>query len=181
MALWQAQVAADVEVGLFVAEMGDPALGNLRGVPARSCETKEGLSELCANLIFQAAGIHSAVNFSQIDVPTNVAFSPGSVRIPPPPTKGTMTEARLIEMMPLRKWALIQIIMLMLLSQPSDYKLGADGVATEWCRNKRAWGAVMYFQRALRGVGKEIDERNAERKHPYPYLHPANCPPSTAI
>ncbi|KAJ1569546.1 hypothetical protein HK096_002760, partial [Nowakowskiella sp. JEL0078] len=116
-------VASDFELQSWANDLITE--GKVRGFPGNGViSTKKLLSYICANVIFTASALHSAVNFAQIVFAGNVASMPGAMFAPPPSEKGKLTEAGILEILPPHGDALIQVGLLTILSTNSGDKLG---------------------------------------------------------
>lgn len=165
-------VQRDVELRAWVAEVGSPIGGNLRGV--RAVECVDDLITWMANALHIASAQHAAVNFPQYDCFGWGANAAGACWAPPP--GDAPTEADLLAQMPAWDCLMLQADTVYQLAgvyygRLGDYDLG----------DPRASQAVARFQAALREVEHDIAAAETTRAWSYPYLLPSKIPPSINI
>ena len=130
-------------------------------MPIDAGTTKSCLIQFCAETIFIASAFHSAVNYSQVDFGANIFCMPGMILRPPLNKKGlsSVDEDYIMGMLPPKKWAIIQLGVLLFLSQPSSDRLGIF-LEDWWGADAGAQEAVARFRGDLRVAGKIIEARN---------------------
>jgi len=149
--------------------------GNVRGLPggSKGFTDRAVLTEVITRLIYAASGGHAAVNNGQYDYYAFIPNTPGALYRPVPDSKSQLwTEKGLGEALPAFKAASVQILMVRLLSRPTEMPIGKfhtnffAGINT-------VWPIVTQFRRELHGLSKDIRKRNETIEVPYTYLDPA--------
>ena len=176
-------VLADVEVAAWVAELADPARGNLPGLPnGGRLQTIDDLVDFLALTVVKASAEHSAANNGQYDYFGYVPNVPGLMRKPPPRNKKELTEQWLVEALPDFHQSAVQIAMVHLLSDPAppDRILGfySDDF---FAGHAAAIHATRRFRASLDRISAGINTRNVMLDVPYPYLDPRRISQSTEI
>jgi len=175
-------VAEDTELAAWLAEVGDPARGNVPGFPA-SVATRAELFKLVAQIVFRLGPQHAAVNNGQFDTYGWVPNTPGTFRLPPPGTNAEIKEKDYWRALPLPVESLAQMGMVWVLSAPTQGSIlqtgDAPAFAPELCFE--AGESVAAFRRRLQAISDKIDQRNAVLDVPYRYLDPLNVSRSTDI
>lgn len=167
-----AAVSADIELRAWVAEVGSPIGGNLRGV--RPVETIAELVTWTANAVHIASAQHAAVNFPQYDCFGWGANAAGACWAPPP--RGEATEAELLAMMPAWDCLMLQTDSVYQLAGVYYGRLGEYRFV-----DPRAVAEVARFIDELRTVERAIEGDDQGRRLSYPYLLPSKIPPSINI
>jgi arachidonate 15-lipoxygenase len=170
-----AAVAADVELRAWVAEVGSPIGGALRGI--RPVETVAGLTQWMTNLVHVGSAQHAAVNFPQFPYYGWGASVAGSCWAPPPKLDGSATEADLAALMPPWDCLLRQADTVYLLSGIYYRPLGTYTDLDD----ARVAPLVTRFKEELATIDATIAERDAARLLPYPYLRPSLIPSSINV
>lgn len=179
-----AVVANDRELGAFVSELVNPAMGNLgtKGFPA-SVLTCDALSAVLARLIWQASAGHGGINYSQYQYFAPIANSAGAAYAS---FAGTGTLPGLMDLLPPISQAISQNDIINVLTQKVFGSLGvysADFLDSLGPR-PAAKQAVSDFQQALQACSAGVAQRNATPvrvKRQYPFLDPGKLPNSTNI
>ncbi len=172
-----ALVGADTEVRRWLAAIGDPNQGGLRGVPR--VQTRSELARIVAAIIWRVTAFHSTINYTGWEfrgwVPNypTAAFGPG-------PSPGTAhTEADLLAMFPPLDVTIgVQEVMYQL-GHARYNRLGDYGRRD--FTDARVVGAKEAFRSELAEVATATDARNRTRPVPYNYLHPDNIPASIHV
>ncbi|MFO0627019.1 MAG: lipoxygenase family protein [Polyangiales bacterium] len=167
-----AAVQRDPELRAWVAEVGSPIGGNLRGV--RPVERVADLVTWMANALHIASAQHAAVNFPQYDCFGWGANAAGACWAPPPGAHPT--DADLLAQMPPWDCLMLQADTVYQLAGVYYGRLGDYALL-----DPRAAAAAASFQSALRDVERAIDADDAARARPYPYLRPSKIPASINI
>jgi hypothetical protein len=130
--------------------------------------------------IFTESALHAALNYSQIDYGAMIINCPGMIRKKAPKEKGIIKDTQFImDMMPNKKWACIQVGILTFLSQRTKDKLGY--YIHNMFGNHKSYKIIKKFQNSLNKIEDLINNRNKKRQYPYKYLLPSNIPNSTSI
>ena len=177
-----AEVVADFELQAFLRELGNPEIGNFRGLedPGGGLHSVDRLVHVVTTMIFIATAEHSSTNNGQYDMYAFIPNVPGAIFAPPPTTKAPLTERSLFDALPRPRTAAKQIGMVHLLSQPTDTPIGCY-TPNFFAGDPEIEPLVERFNTALSAIGKEIDARNAGLDVPYCYLHPKLLYPSIEI
>jgi len=168
-------VVDDRELQQFHKELRGRMGGNVRGLPGgdKGFTDRAVLTEIVTRLIYSASGGHAAVNNGQYDYYAFIPNTPGALYRPAPDSKSQLwTEQDLGEALPEFKAASVQILMVRLLSRPTEMPIGKfhtnffAGINT-------VWPIVTRFRRELHALSTDIRHRNANLEVPYTYLDPA--------
>jgi len=170
-----AAVVVDDELRAWVAEVGSPIGGALRGI--RPVETVAGLVEWMTNIIHIGSAQHAAVNFPQFPYFGWGANVAGACWGPPPALDGSATEADLASLMPPWDCLTLQADTVYLLSGIYYRPLGTYAHMGD----PRVAPRVVAFRKDLAAVDAAIAARDAARLLPYPYLRPSLIPSSINI
>jgi|GEM_PF-231989 len=174
-------VRGDYELRAWLEELGDPARGNLPGLPNDGhLETRADLCRFLTQVIFVATAEHSAVNNGQYDYFGYVPNVPGALSKPPPRTKDELSEAWLVEALPDAYHCGVQIAMVHLLSIPADWPIG-NVPEGNFGGHADAIELLKRFHARLDRVSLAIRSRNALLEVPYPFLDPRHVSQSTLI
>ena len=177
-----ADVVADFELQAFLRELGDPDIGNFRGLedPEGGLHSLDRLVRIVTTMIFIATAEHSSTNNGQYDMYAFIPNVPGAMFAPPPTTKTSLTEKTLFNALPGPRTAAKQIGMVHLLSLPTETPIGRY-TSSFFAGNPEVEPLVERFDAALGAIGQQIDARNAQLEVPYRYLHPKLLYPSIEI
>jgi len=165
-------VSGDTELQAWVAEVGSPIGGALRGI--RPVETIAGLVTWMTNILHIASAQHAAVNFPQFPFFSWGANVAGALWGPPP--SGAVTEADLLALMPPWDCLSLQADTVYELAGVHYTRLGE--VPSTY---PRVAPLVAEFQRELRGIEEATTARDAGRLLSYPFLRPSVIPASINI
>eukprot|EP00039_Didymoeca_costata_P015134 m.252921 g.252921 ORF g.252921 m.252921 type:complete len:388 (+) comp16159_c0_seq4:2646-3809(+) len=156
--------------------------GKVKGFPGGGkIESVEQLVYICTNIIFTASAYHAAVNFSQVDYGAVVLNMPGSLWRDVPTKKGEVDEQFLLDMMPTKFRSIIQIVIVMFLSQPPDRFLG--NTLEKYFTEDSALGVQKKFVDDLKAVEAKMKSKmeTSTNGYPYDYMLPSRIPNSTSI
>uniref|UniRef100_UPI0037E9A49B arachidonate 12-lipoxygenase, 12R-type-like n=1 Tax=Semicossyphus pulcher TaxID=241346 RepID=UPI0037E9A49B len=147
----------------------------------RKFTTVDELVKFVTMAIFTCSGQHSAVNSGQYDYGGWMPNTPMTLQLPPPTTKGTTSQATMLQTFP-------------------DVNVTVQGMATMWLLSKQSSDFVPLgkypedhfseeiphklikdFQGELAGLSAAIQVRNACLEAPYTYLDPAKVENSVAL
>ncbi|XP_049899817.1 polyunsaturated fatty acid lipoxygenase ALOX15B-like [Epinephelus moara] len=150
------------------------------GIP-QSFTTVEELVKFVTMVIFTCSAQHSAVNTGQYDYGGWMPNTPISLQLPPPKTKGTTSEATMLQTLPDMGTTANGMAVMWLLSKPS-YDFVALGKSLEKHHSEEIPSYyIKAFQGELQTLSAHINIRNKSLKIPYTYLDPENIENSVAI
>ncbi len=168
-----AVVAEDTELRAWVAEVGSPIGGALRGI--RPVETIAGLTEWMANIIHLASSQHAAVNFPQYPFFSWGVNTAGACWAGRP--AGPATEADLLALMPPWDCVILQADTVFQLSGVYANHLGDYSAFMDL----EVGGVIRQFQRDLSAVELDLQQADQGRLLSYPFLRPSLVPASINI
>lgn len=175
------EVREDPELQAWIGELADPERGNLRGLPHKGkLKSRQALSELLSQVIFNASAEHSAVNNGQYDYFGYVPNVPGAMHAPPPADKRELSEEWLVRAMPGAERSSIQLAMVHMLSEPTQTPLG-DYPAGFFAGHAEVQYALRRFSARVTRISAAIRTRNVALEVPYPYLDPRKVGNSISI
>lgn len=171
-----AEVAADVEVAAWLAEVSSKTGGRIKGIPPT--RTLAELVDVTALIIFTASAQHAAVNFPQYDIMSYAPAMPLAGYAEAPTAKTGATEADYLAHLPPRDQAALQMNTGYMLGDVHYSRLGhyEPGHFAE----PRIQALANRFTAKLDEVERVITERNRHRR-PYPFMLPSGVPQSINI
>ena len=169
------EIVDDYELQNFIDEIISD--GNINF--DRSIKDKNQLKELITNIIFISTGQHSVINFAQLEYGGVIAVNPGMLRKKMPLEKNLIDEKFIVDALPSKKWSLIQIGLIIFLSQNDEIKLG--DIEYDLFSDSGVKKIINNFQKDLKQTSIKIKERNKKRSYEYPYFLPENILNSTWI
>ncbi|XP_078525501.1 hydroperoxide isomerase ALOXE3-like [Lissotriton helveticus] len=150
------------------------------GVPS-SLQTRAELIKYLTMVIFTSSAQHAAVNSGQFDFISWMPNTPGTMRQPPPKTKGTATLESVLDILPdVDATASLMLTVKVLSDEPGDRRpLGTypDELFTE----EEPKRCIKAFQERLSHISAEIESRNASLPIKYNYLNPKVIENSVSI
>ncbi|KAL7403903.1 hypothetical protein ABVT39_006631 [Epinephelus coioides] len=150
------------------------------GIPQRFT-TVEELVKFVTMVIFTCSAQHSAVNTGQYDYGGWMPNTPISLQLPPPKTKGTTSEATMLQTLPDMGTTANGMAVMWLLSK-SSFDFVALGKSLEYHHSEEIPSCyVKAFQGELQMLSACINIRNKSLEIPYTYLDPENIENSVAI
>ncbi|XP_049425177.1 polyunsaturated fatty acid 5-lipoxygenase-like isoform X2 [Epinephelus fuscoguttatus] len=150
------------------------------GIP-QSFTTVKGLAKFVTMVIFSCSAQHSAVNAGQYDYGGWMPNTPISLQRPPPKTKGTTSEATMLQTLPDMGTTANGMAIMWLLSK-SSYDFVGLGKSLEGHHSEEIPSQyVKAFQGELQTLSARIKIRNIGLEVPYTYLDPAVIENSVAI
>uniref|UniRef100_A0AAQ4Q2B0 Lipoxygenase domain-containing protein n=1 Tax=Gasterosteus aculeatus aculeatus TaxID=481459 RepID=A0AAQ4Q2B0_GASAC len=123
-------------------------------------------------VIFTCSGQHSAVNSGQFDYGGWMPNTPSSLQQPPPTTKGTTSEATLLQTLPDINTTVTGMSTLWLLSKQSTDIVTLGQYPEQHFGEKQPCELIKRFEAELKVLTAEIKARNVALKVPYRYLDP---------
>lgn len=176
-----ADVTGDTELKAWADELR--TTGKIKGF--RPITSVSQLADVLAMIMFTASAQHAAVNYPQRDLMSYAPFSAGLSRNDVPKEESGHTEADWIGLLPGVFGALAQMYFLNFLGgvyyRPlGDYRKNTFPYGPALTDSK-VTGPLNAFNADLKSVEAVINERNTQRKRPYPHLLPSLIPTSTNI
>jgi len=176
------KIKADQELQAWFAELENPEIGGVKGLPeGGSISKRDNLKLVLTRIIFTSTAEHSSVNNGQYDMfgyPPNV---PGAMYKPWPTDKSDpLSERAFVSRLPNHSKCDAQMEMVHLLSQPTRWMIGNfhdpyfHGIPEMWAQ-------VREFRQELEDISEAIKERNRGLEVPYTYLDPEQISESIAI
>ncbi len=179
-------VSGDTELQNWLADLLDPAKGQLHGIGESSPEhskpgihTLDYLTDAITLLIFTCSAQHAAVNFPQSRLMTYGPNMPLAGYRPAPSAATGATVKDYFDLLPSLEQTETQLNMTYPLGSVYYTRLGYYG--NTYFEDPRVKEPLDAFQARLKEIEILIDDRNAHRPTPYEYLHPANIPQSINI
>ncbi|XP_049425140.1 hydroperoxide isomerase ALOXE3-like isoform X2 [Epinephelus fuscoguttatus] len=150
------------------------------GIPQSFTTVKE-LVKFVTMVIFTCSAQHSAVNAGQYDYGGWMPNTPISLQLPPPKTKGTTSEATMLQTLPDMGTTANGMAVMWLLSKPSS-DFVVLGKSLEYHHSEEIPSHyIKAFQGELQTLSARIKIRNIGLEVPYTYLDPAVIENSVAI
>ncbi|XP_068583384.1 LOW QUALITY PROTEIN: polyunsaturated fatty acid lipoxygenase ALOX15B-like [Cebidichthys violaceus] len=150
------------------------------GIP-ESFTTVTELVKFVTMVIFTCSGQHSAVNTGQFDDCGWMPNTPLTLQRPPPTTKGTTSEATMLQTLPAVN-ATVQIMSTVwLLSRQSTDSIPLGKYPEEHFSEKIPCKLIQDFQGELQVLSAIINARNKSLEVPYTYLDPMVVENSVSI
>ncbi|WP_395840640.1 lipoxygenase family protein [Archangium violaceum] len=166
---WSAELVA--EDGGRVRGFGEDGQGKL--------STVEYLSQALTMILFTSSAQHAAVNFAQAGLMTFTPLAPGAAYRAAPLSVADAALNPSLDQYPPLDMAAEQLDFLSLLGGVYYSRLGQ--YRPFWFKGLNVMAALHTFKEELKQIGQEIEQRNANRYGPYPYLIPTNIPQSINI
>lgn len=174
-----AEVQTDAEIQAWIAELGAPEGGNLRGLLDGPLRTVDQLVELLAQVLFICGPGHASQHFSQMHYYRHPPSFAESAYRPPPvdPTRATYADwmASLPPIVPASlRFCYSQFgdFQLDRFAHYERYALGSVAVTEAVCAS---------FREELSEIERTLVERDRRRTQPYPFLRPSRVPNSINI
>ncbi|XP_067879849.1 polyunsaturated fatty acid 5-lipoxygenase-like isoform X2 [Heterodontus francisci] len=176
------EVMDDAELQAWIKDLTEVGFQDLKnsGMPT-SFTNRIDFCKFLTMVIFTCSAQHAAVNNGQYDWNCWVPNSPGSMRKPPPTTKGTVTMENIMESLPAITQSCTQMAITWHLSrnQPQLRLLG--DCKEEYFTEKAVKDIIKEFQEELKTIDRKIQERNESLDLKYEYLRPVNIESSITI
>ncbi|XP_034400084.1 arachidonate 12-lipoxygenase, 12R-type-like [Cyclopterus lumpus] len=150
------------------------------GIP-QSFTTVAELVKFVTMAIFTSSGQHSAVNTGQFDYGGWMPNTPISLQRPPPTTKGTTSEATMLQTLPNVDTTIQGLSTLWLLSKKSTDSVLLGQYPDDHFSEKIPFKLIKDFQGELQELSVAIKARNEKLEIPYTYLDPTEVENSVAI
>lgn len=177
----EASVAADTELQAWARELAAGDGGRIRGFPgAGGIGDLALLADVVTQIIYTASAGHAAVNNGQYDMFGYVPNVPGALYAPAPTNKCSASEDELMRALPGFGASAQQILMVHLLSEPSDEPLGTYGFSS-FADLPAVWQLVGELRGRLDAIGAAIRERSQGEQRARDYLLPAGIGESIEI
>ncbi|XP_068445150.1 polyunsaturated fatty acid lipoxygenase ALOX15B-like [Clinocottus analis] len=150
------------------------------GIP-QSFTTVAELVKFVTMVIFTCSGQHSAVNTGQFDYGGWMPNTPSSLQHPPPTTKGTTSEATMLQTFPNVNTTVQGMSTLWLLSKQSTDFVSLGQYPQEHFSETVHCQLIKDFQGELQELSAAIKARNENLEVPYTYLDPKEVANSVDI
>ncbi|XP_029297614.1 hydroperoxide isomerase ALOXE3-like [Cottoperca gobio] len=150
------------------------------GIP-QTLTTVEELVKFVTMVIFTCSGQHSAVNNGQYDYGGWMPNAPSTLKLPPPTTKGTTSEATMLETLPDQGTTAKGMAAIWLLSHPSSDYVPLGQYLENHFGEKTPCQLIRVFQLELEVLSANINLRNVNLEVPYTYMDPKAIENSVAI
>ncbi|XP_038569230.1 arachidonate 12-lipoxygenase, 12R-type-like [Micropterus salmoides] len=150
------------------------------GIPQKFTSVAE-LVKFVTMVIFTGSAQHSAVNSGQYDYGGWMPNTPISLQLPPPTTKGTTSEATMLQTFPDINTTVQGMATLWLLSKDSSDFVPLGHYPEDHFSEKIPCQLIMDFQEELEVLSVAIKVRNQSLDVPYTYLDPMELENSVAI
>ncbi|XP_077950774.1 polyunsaturated fatty acid lipoxygenase ALOX15B [Gasterosteus aculeatus] len=177
-----AEVQKDSELQKWISDIFEHGFHSQpgTGIP-QSFATVADLVKFVTMVIFTCSGQHSAVNSGQFDYGGWMPNNPSSLQQPPPTTKGTTSEATLLQTLPDVNTTVKGMSTLWLLSKQSTDFVPLGQYPEEHFGEKQPCKLIKRFQAELKVLTAEIKVENLKREIPYTYLDPLVAENSVSI
>ncbi|KAF1395303.1 hypothetical protein PFLUV_G00010140 [Perca fluviatilis] len=150
------------------------------GIP-QSFTTVADLIKFVTMVIFTCSGQHSAVNSGQYDYGGWMPNTPSTMQLPPPTTKGTTSEATMLQTLPNKGTTAKTMASLWLLSkEPSDF-VPLGQYPEDHFSERLPCGLIKIFKGELEVLSARINIRNKKLDVPYIYMDPTKVENSVAL
>ncbi|XP_060883484.1 polyunsaturated fatty acid lipoxygenase ALOX15B-like [Labrus mixtus] len=150
------------------------------GIP-QDFSTVTALVKFVTMVIFTCSVQHSAVNSGQFDYVAWMPNAPSSLQLPPPTTKGTTSEATMLETFPDVNVTVQGMATIHLLSNQSIDFVPLGKYPDEHFFEKIPCKLIKEFQGDLEKLSEVITIRNKNLNVPYTYMNPTVVENSVAI
>ncbi|XP_067440928.1 hydroperoxide isomerase ALOXE3-like [Thunnus thynnus] len=150
------------------------------GIPQRF-STVDELVRFVTMVIFTCSGQHSAVNSGQFDYGGWMPNTPITLQRPPPTTKGTTSEATMLQTLPKVDATVQGMATMWLLSKRSSDFVHLGHFPEEHFREEIPCRLIKDFQKELEVLSTDIKTRNKNLDVPYTYMDPKEVENSVAI
>ncbi|XP_075888123.1 polyunsaturated fatty acid lipoxygenase ALOX15B-like [Nelusetta ayraudi] len=177
-----AEVSQDSELQTWIEDIFEHGFLSQQctGIPQK-LTTLEEMFKFVTMVIFTCSGQHSAVNSGQYDYGGWMPNTPISLQRPPPTTKGTTSEATMLQTLPDINTTVQGMATMWLLSkQSSDFAHLGHYPEEHYCEEVPL-KLIEVFQGELEVLSTVIKTRNKSLEVPYTYLDPALVENSVAI
>ncbi|MBC7880050.1 MAG: lipoxygenase [Anaerolineae bacterium] len=167
-------LSLDFELQDWATKLTSPGGGKMKGMPSTftSLADLPALIELVCTVIFICGPLHSAVNYAQYEFMAFVPNMPLAAysNVGQDAEKKTISQAELMQILPPPKRASEQLSSIYILSA---YRYDRLGYYDDIFQDPQAREVAERFRQELTVIENRIDERNARRLIPYPYLKPS--------
>ncbi|XP_070835927.1 hydroperoxide isomerase ALOXE3-like [Chaetodon trifascialis] len=150
------------------------------GIPQRFTAVDQ-LVKFVTMVIFTCSAQHSAVNSGQYDYGGWMPNTPISLQLPPPTTKGTASEATILQTLPDVNTTVQGMSTVWLLSKQSSDFIHLGSYPSEHFSEEVPCKVIKEFQGELEVLSTAIKVRNKSLEVPYTYMDPAEVENSVAI
>ncbi|XP_034543074.1 hydroperoxide isomerase ALOXE3-like [Notolabrus celidotus] len=177
-----AEVQQDSELQAWISDIFEHGLLSqpCPGIP-RSFTTVAELVKFVTMVIFTCSAQHSAVNAGQYDYGGWMPNTPISLQLPPPTTKGTTSEATMLQTFPDVNTTVQGMATMWLLSKQSSDFVPLGRYPEDHFSEEIPHKLIKAFQGELQDLSEAIKARNKDLEVPYTYMDPTEVENSVAI
>lgn len=176
------EVQQDSELQKWIQDINEHGLLSQKdtGIP-QSLSTVAEMVKFVTMVVFICSAQHSAVNTGQYDYGGWMPNTPVSLQLPPPTTKGTTSEATMLQTFPDINVTVQGMATMWLLSKQSSDFVALGQYPEQHFSEEVPCKFIKNFQADLQLLSAEIQRRNVGLEIPYTYIDPANVENSVAI
>ncbi|XP_043077296.1 hydroperoxide isomerase ALOXE3 isoform X2 [Puntigrus tetrazona] len=150
------------------------------GIP-QCFSTVEEVIQFVTMVIFTVSAQHSALRAGQFDYGSWFPNAPGSLKRPPPTTKGSSDKNTLLDTLPDTNTSAYLVSVFWLLSKPSSDLVPLGQYPEDYFCQMAPQKRIRDFQAELSFFSESINDRNKGLKVPYKYMCPENISNSVSI
>ncbi|XP_031417822.1 polyunsaturated fatty acid lipoxygenase ALOX15B-like [Clupea harengus] len=175
-------VKKDTELQSWISEIFTNGFKGKKstGIP-ETFEAVNDLVKFVTMVIFTVTAQHAALNNGQFEFGAFMPNFPTALRKPPPEQKGQTNEETIRETLPDKGTTVNGMAVLRLLSTKSTDHYSLGDVPEELYDEEVPCKLFKDFQKDLKKLSDDIEERNKKLELPYTYLDPKNVDNSVAI
>ncbi|XP_042341049.1 LOW QUALITY PROTEIN: polyunsaturated fatty acid lipoxygenase ALOX15B-like [Plectropomus leopardus] len=177
-----AEVQQDSELQKWISDIFEHGFLSQAGtgIPQSFTNVAE-LVKFVTMVIFTCSAQHSAVNGGQYDYGGWMPNTPISLQLPPPTTKGTTSEATMLQTFPAVNTTVQGMASMWLLSQQSSDFVPLGQYPEDHFSEEIPRKLMEDFQKKLQALSAVIKTRNRSLEIPYTYMDPKEVENSVAI
>ncbi|XP_059197394.1 hydroperoxide isomerase ALOXE3-like [Centropristis striata] len=177
-----AEVQQDSELQKWIAEIFEHGFLSQAssGIPQKF-DTMAEMVKFVTMVIFTGSAQHAAVNSGQYDYGGWMPNAPTSLQLPPPTTKGTTSEAKMLQTLPNKSTTAYGLAVFWLLSKQSSDFVRLGQYPQDHFSEEVPLKLIKVFEADLEVLSTNIKARNKSLEIPYTYLDPADVENSVAI
>ncbi|XP_052443373.1 hydroperoxide isomerase ALOXE3 [Carassius gibelio] len=150
------------------------------GIP-QCFSTVEEVIKFVTIVIFTVSAQHSALRAGQFDYGSWLPNSPGSLKQPPPTSKGRSDKNTLLDTLPDMNTSAYLVSVFWLLSKPSSDLVPLGQYPEDYFCQMAPQKRIRDFQAELSFLSESINDRNKGLQVPYTYMCPGNISNSVSI
>uniref|UniRef100_A0A8C1QBV0 Si:dkey-17e16.9 n=1 Tax=Cyprinus carpio TaxID=7962 RepID=A0A8C1QBV0_CYPCA len=150
------------------------------GIP-QCFSTVEEVIKFVSMVIFTVSAQHSALRAGQFDYGSWFPNAPGSLKQPPPTSKGSSDKSTLLDTLPDMNTSAYLVSVFWLLSKPSSDLVSLGQYPEDYFCQMAPQKRIRDFQAELSFFSEAIKDRNKGLQVPYTYMCPDNISNSVSI